>query len=54
MRALIKPPAYFDRRLYDLPDFGVAVSTNDVVAPPYGTRGLGEHFRRLASGGEVA
>ncbi|HKG11746.1 MAG TPA: SDR family oxidoreductase [Pyrinomonadaceae bacterium] len=54
MRSLIKPLAYFDRRLYDLLDFGVAVSTNDVVAPPYGARGLGEHFRRLASGGEAA
>lgn len=50
MRSLIKPMKLFDRRLYDLLDFGAAVSTNDVVAPAYGTRNLREHFRRLASG----
>jgi uncharacterized protein YbjT (DUF2867 family) len=50
MRALIKPVSLFDRRLYDLLDFGAAVSTTDVVAPAYGTRGLVEHFRGLAAG----
>jgi uncharacterized protein YbjT (DUF2867 family) len=54
MRSLIKPVSFFDRRLYDLLDFGAAVSTTDVVAPLYGTRNLKEHFRRLASGEEVA
>jgi uncharacterized protein YbjT (DUF2867 family) len=50
MRALIKPLAFFDRRLYDLLEFGAAVSVTDVVAPPYGSRSLKEHFRRLAAG----
>jgi len=50
MRALIKPVSLFDRRLYDLLEFGAAVSTNDVVAPAYGTRSLREHFRGLAAG----
>jgi uncharacterized protein YbjT (DUF2867 family) len=49
MRTLIKPVALFDRRLYDLLDFGAAVSLIDVIAPRYGTRGLKEHFRVLAS-----
>lgn len=48
MRAAIKPLKLFDRRLYDLLDFGTAVSTTDVVAPLYGARRLAEHFRRLA------
>lgn len=50
MRALIKPVSLFDRRLYDLLEFGAAVSTIDVVAPAYGTRGLAEYFRGLAAG----
>lgn len=50
MRSLIKPLKVFDRRLYDLLDFGAAVSTNDVVAPEYGARRLREHFRELAAG----
>jgi len=50
MRSMIKPLSLFDRRLYDLLAFGAAVSTTDVVAPAYGTRGLREHFRRLAAG----
>lgn len=49
MRSLIKPMAFFDRRLYDLMDFGVAVSTTDVMAPAYSTRNLEEHFGRLAA-----
>jgi uncharacterized protein YbjT (DUF2867 family) len=48
MRASIKPLKLLDRRLYDLLDFGVAVSTTDVVAPHYGTRNLREYFRELA------
>jgi len=48
MRALIKPVALFDRRLYDLLDFGARVSVTDVVAPVYGTRNLREHFQQLA------
>lgn len=54
MRSLIKPLKFFDRRLYDLLDFGAAVSTTDVVAPAYGTRGLVEHFSKLAAGGAPA
>lgn len=50
MRSLIKPLSFFDRRLYDLLDFGAAVSTTDVVAPAYGTRRLEGHFRGLAAG----
>jgi uncharacterized protein YbjT (DUF2867 family) len=38
----------FHRRLADLLEFGAAVSVVDVVAPPYGTRRLGEYFRELA------
>ena len=50
VRALAAPVKLFDRRLYDLLEFGVAVGTSDVVAPPYGTRSLAEYFRRLAAG----
>lgn len=50
MCALIKPLKFYDRRLYDLLEFGAAVSTTDVVAPLYGTRRLKEHFRGLAAG----
>jgi uncharacterized protein YbjT (DUF2867 family) len=49
MRSLIKPLALFDRRLYDLLDFGAAVSVVDVIAPTYGTLGLKEYFRGLAA-----
>jgi uncharacterized protein YbjT (DUF2867 family) len=48
--ALVAPVRLFDRRLYDLLAFGVAVGAADVVAPPYGTRGLAEYFRRMAAG----
>ncbi|HEX8338817.1 MAG TPA: SDR family oxidoreductase [Pyrinomonadaceae bacterium] len=47
---LIAPVKLLDRRLYDLLAFGVAVGTNDVVAPRYGTRSLAEYFRRMAAG----
>ena len=47
--ALTAPLKLFDRRLYDLLEFGVAASTNDLVAPAYGTRGLAEYFRGLAA-----
>jgi uncharacterized protein YbjT (DUF2867 family) len=50
VRALVAPVRLFDRRLYDLLEFGVAVGTADVVAPPYGTHSLAEYFRRLAAG----
>jgi uncharacterized protein YbjT (DUF2867 family) len=49
MRAALKPLKPFDRRLYDLFEFGVAASTNDLVAPATGTRSLAEYFRRLAA-----
>ena len=50
VRALVAPVKLYDRRLYDLLQFGVAVGTTDVVAPAYGTRGLADYFGRLASG----
>ena len=50
MRALVAPARLFDRRLYDLLEFGVSVGTVDLVAPAYGTRSLAEYFRGLASG----
>jgi len=48
MRAALQPLRLFDRRLYDFFDFGVAVSTRDVVAPPAGRTSLRRHFRQLA------
>jgi uncharacterized protein YbjT (DUF2867 family) len=48
MRAALLPLRLFDRRLYDFFDFGVAVSTRDVVAPPAGRTSLRRHFRKLA------
>ena len=50
MRALVAPVRIFDRRLYDLLEFGLAVGTVDASAPPYGTRTLPEYFRQLAAG----
>lgn len=50
VRALAAPVKLFNRRLYNLLQFGVAVGTVDVVAPPYGTRSLAEYFRGLAAG----
>lgn len=49
VRALVAPVQLFDRRLYDLLEFGVAVGTIELVAPPYGTHALAEYFRRLAA-----
>jgi uncharacterized protein YbjT (DUF2867 family) len=51
MRALVRPVGLFDRRLYELLDFGVAVGTVDVVAPRVGTHSLKDYFRQLAGGG---
>ncbi|MGI8604796.1 MAG: SDR family oxidoreductase [Verrucomicrobiales bacterium] len=48
IRALILPVRLFDRRLYELLDFGVAVGLVDAIAPPTGTRSLRDHFSRLA------
>jgi uncharacterized protein YbjT (DUF2867 family) len=48
MRAALQPLRLFDRRLYDFFDFGVAVSTRDLVAPPAGRTSLRRHFRRLS------
>lgn len=48
--SLTAPLKLFDRRLYDLLEFGVAASTTDLVAPTRGETGLAEYFRRLASG----
>lgn len=38
----------FNPRLGALVEFGVLVSTRDVVAPPFGTRTLGAYFREQA------
>jgi uncharacterized protein YbjT (DUF2867 family) len=48
VRAALQPVRLFDRRLYDFFDFGVAASTQDLVAPPAGRTSLRRHFRRLA------
>ncbi|HEV2763613.1 MAG TPA: SDR family oxidoreductase, partial [Pyrinomonadaceae bacterium] len=48
MRALSLPVRPFDRRLYDLLDFGVAASTVDLVAPQVGTHTLEDYFRMLS------
>jgi uncharacterized protein YbjT (DUF2867 family) len=48
--ALTAPLKLFDRRLYDLLEFGVAASTTDLVAPARGETSLAEYFKRLASG----
>ncbi len=48
--ALTAPLKLFDRRLYDLLEFGVAASTTDLVAPVRGETSLAEYFKRLASG----
>lgn len=54
VRALLRPVKLLDRRLYDFLEFGVAVSTVDVVAPPAGARSLEDYFRRLAGRGARA
>lgn len=51
MRGLAAPARIFDRRLFDLLEFGVAVGLADAVAPAYGRHRLGEYFRALAAGG---
>jgi uncharacterized protein YbjT (DUF2867 family) len=50
-RAMISPTKLFDRRLYALMRFLVAVSEIDVVAPAYGHRRLYDFFCELASEG---
>jgi uncharacterized protein YbjT (DUF2867 family) len=49
MRTVVTPVKLFNRRLYDLLEFGIAVGTVDVVAPHYGTHSLAEYFRQLAA-----
>jgi uncharacterized protein YbjT (DUF2867 family) len=51
VRAMLRPVRLFDRRLHDFFDFGLAVSTQDLVAPPAGTRSLKRYFDQLAGGG---
>lgn len=51
VRAMVAPSRLFNRRLWDLFQFGVAASTTDLVAPSYGTRSLAAYFRELAAGG---
>lgn len=48
MRAALQPLRLLDRRLYDFFDFGLAVSTRDLVAPAAGRTSLRRHFRQLA------
>ncbi len=43
-KALIRPFRLFNRRIYALMDFGVAVSQIDAVAPAYGTKRLKDYF----------
>lgn len=50
VRSMIWPVRFFDRRLYDFLAFGVAVSTEDVVAPPSGRVSLRRYFNSLANG----
>ena len=52
-RFLIKPIAYFDRRLFEFLDFGIFVNTNDCVAPKIGEKKLESYLRQLTTEGEV-
>lgn len=54
VRSLSLPLRLFDRRLYELLDFGVAVSTVNAVARPVGRHSLIEYFNRRATAREVA
>lgn len=47
-RVMVTPSRFIDRRLHDLIQFGLAASTTDLVAPPYGSARLAEYFRELA------
>jgi len=47
-RVMVTPSRFLDRRLYDLFQFGLAASTTDLVAPPYGSASLAAYFRELA------
>jgi len=48
MRAMITPVNLFDRRLYDLLSFGIAVFTNDIVAPKTGKYHLRDYLKTLS------
>lgn len=49
MRTLVSPVRLFDRRLWELLEFGIAVGTVDVVAPATGTHSLRDYFRQLVA-----
>lgn len=49
MSAMIFPVKILDRRLYDLLDFGIAVFTNDIVAPQTGKFHLRDYLKQLAA-----
>lgn len=47
MKAMITPVKLFDKRLYDLLDFGIAVFTNEIVAPQVGKHHLRDYLKTL-------
>ncbi len=47
MRASIMPVKLFDRRLYDLLDFGIAVFTKNIVAPQIGKHHLQDYLKTI-------
>jgi uncharacterized protein YbjT (DUF2867 family) len=47
-RRLAAPARWLNPRVHQLLDFGVAVSTTDIVAPRVGERRLADYFARLA------
>jgi uncharacterized protein YbjT (DUF2867 family) len=49
MSATVFPVKLFDRRLYDLLDFGIAVFTNEIVAPQTGKFHFRDYIKNLAS-----
>jgi uncharacterized protein YbjT (DUF2867 family) len=53
-RALAAALHPFDARLAELLEFGVAAMTHDGVAPPRGTRRLGDYLREAAAGARSA
>jgi uncharacterized protein YbjT (DUF2867 family) len=52
MRVLMRPVGWFDARWQGFLDFGVVVSTADVIAPSYGTYKLADYFQTLAGRSE--